>query len=246
MFHDRTLDEVSLGALEDKEIIAELIANCKERNLQKIACPQVLRLLAMNDDPNVRADVAINPHTPDMLLESLADDGNPTVLHNVAYNPNTPSETLAFLAKNSGQKYVRVREAVAQNPSASPETLHTLANDVDYETRLNVARNPSTTSETLDLMGKVEVDPSVHQEARRALWARQDVAPAHSYSEEAATAIRHLWDTLEDELDEKNVSSNLNRAIQVACAKLTEIAKVADSVTNARNESAEQSSGLKI
>jgi hypothetical protein len=73
--------------------------------------------------------LAKNPNTPPELLEVLATDEDWEVRYWVATNPNTPPEALKVLATD---KYGNVRYCVAKNPN-STELMRRLVLMKNYE-----------------------------------------------------------------------------------------------------------------
>ena len=92
-------------------------------------------------DNHVQSCLKAILETSPEILTLLANDNDPWVRCRVAKNPNTPPETLTILAKNENSY---VRSWVAQNPNTPPETLTLLAKNGDYWVRYYVARNPNT------------------------------------------------------------------------------------------------------
>ncbi len=84
------------------------------------AAPEcVLKLLARDEQSEVRVNVATNLNTPIAVLEFLAGDENAAVRTTVASNPNLPTAQLERLAQD---EKVEVRRAVAQN-SNTPDSI---------------------------------------------------------------------------------------------------------------------------
>jgi len=68
-------------------------------------------------------EVAENPNTPPEILTLLAQDEDWDVRRRVAQNPNTPAEILTILARD---KDGIVRYGVAHNPNATREVIQTV------------------------------------------------------------------------------------------------------------------------
>ena len=89
-----------------------------------------------------------NPNTSVETLKVLATDEDSNVRYWVAGNPNTPVETLKVLATDEDSN---VRYWVAGNPNTPVETLKILATDKDSSVRCEVARNSNYKTKTLEL-----------------------------------------------------------------------------------------------
>lgn len=97
--------------------------------------PEVIQILARDEDPKVRAVVAVNPNTSAEVLQILARDEEPDIRYSVPVNPNTPAEVLQILARD---KEFSVRFAVARNPNTPAAVLQILTRD-EYEKIRNYA-----------------------------------------------------------------------------------------------------------
>ena len=84
------------------------------------ASPEILKVLATNENYSVRCEVALNPSTPPETLNFLATDEDSTVRWCVAQNPKTPVEILKVLATD---KDCTVRYYVPQNPNYKTKTI---------------------------------------------------------------------------------------------------------------------------
>jgi hypothetical protein len=115
--------------------------------------PEVLRVLAQDENDDVRIYVAENPNVPVDVLKVLAQDENDDVRSYVARNPNTSPETLQILAQDEN-KYIRFN--VARNPNTSPEVLQILAQDKSKIVKLVVAENSNTPVEVLQILAQDE------------------------------------------------------------------------------------------
>ena len=106
----------------------------------------LLRLLADDDDPSVRARVAYNINTPLDVLALLEPDHVQPVRGALAANPNTPVELLAKMAADYSWSALRMRKAIARHPNVTPEILERLATDESIQVRHEVVRNPRTST----------------------------------------------------------------------------------------------------
>ena len=125
--------------------------------------PDVLSILAKDDDRDVRWNVAQNDNTPADTLRILARDDDRFVRYTVARNKNTPVDVLRIFA-DSG-----MRDAVADNESAPTDTLRMLANDDDVDVRRGVACNPNTPVDTLRILDEDD-NKKVSNAAGHSLW----------------------------------------------------------------------------
>ena len=91
---------------------------------------------------------ALNPNTSPEILFVLATDEDVDVRYWVAKNPNTSAETLSVLATDEDEN---VRYWVAKNPNTSPETLAVLATD-ENELICLLYTSPSPRDATLSRM----------------------------------------------------------------------------------------------
>jgi hypothetical protein len=123
--------------------------------------PVVLRCLAGSGLPEIRGLVSVNPHCPPQVLELLAQDEEWWVRESVAHHPNTPEPVLERLSQDKDQD---VRWMVALNPNAPEPILEHLSQDESAIVRREVARNPNTTGSVLvQLAG--DRDPGVRMVA---------------------------------------------------------------------------------
>lgn len=122
-----------------------------DREQRKLAAessnPELLRLLADDDDPSVRARVAFNINTPLDVLPRLELDDVQPVRNALALNPNVPAELLATMARDYSWSALRMRKAIAQHPNVTCDILARLATDESIQVRNAVVRNPQTTIE---------------------------------------------------------------------------------------------------
>ncbi|PTX99385.1 hypothetical protein DB346_16165 [Verrucomicrobia bacterium LW23] len=67
----------------------------------------VMRVLARDNDPLVRCDIAEKPNLPDDLFYLLANDADEAVRARVAYNKNVPLDILHYLKNDSSDVVVQ-------------------------------------------------------------------------------------------------------------------------------------------
>ena len=108
-----------ISKMSDKELL------CLARNTSDV---EILNILAVNANYEVRCTIAENKNTPVELLAVLAKDINLDVRASVASHKNTTSKILAKLAKDEDY---RVRNYVANNPNTPSYALKGLLED-DY------------------------------------------------------------------------------------------------------------------
>lgn len=114
-----------------------------------------LKILAEDDDCEVRRAAALNPNTPAESLKILAEDDDFEVREAPASNLNTPAESLKILAEHWDYG---VREAVAANPNTPATLLKALATDDEVSVRRAVAKNPFTPVEVLAVLATDEAE----------------------------------------------------------------------------------------
>lgn len=85
-----------------------------------------LKLLAKNANPKIRESVALNYHTPGMVLWELSIDVADSVRECVARNPYTPQGVLEELSEDKSE---RVRAFIASNKSTPEHVLQKLVQD---------------------------------------------------------------------------------------------------------------------
>ncbi len=119
-----------------------------DREQRKLAAessdPELLRLLADDDDPSVRARVAFNINTPLDVLPHLELDDVQPVRNALALNPNLSAALLATMARDYSWSALRMRKAIARHPNVTPDILARLATDESIQVRNEVANNPQT------------------------------------------------------------------------------------------------------
>jgi hypothetical protein len=93
---------------------------------------RILRILHETGEPEVREDIAGDPHTPDSILEMLSTDDAWWVRREVACNRSSSPKLLAKMARDPSD---HVRCAVARNPDASAKTLGALQKDGSQRVR---------------------------------------------------------------------------------------------------------------
>jgi len=111
------------------ELYRHLVSTLSEEGRDKVAKntstpPDILTMLAMDEDWQVRWGVAMNTSTPPDILTTLAEDPDVDVRWHVAGNTSTPPDILKTLGKDPD---VFVRQRVAKNPHTPLSTLKALA-----------------------------------------------------------------------------------------------------------------------
>ncbi|MBA3469886.1 MAG: hypothetical protein H0T53_09605 [Herpetosiphonaceae bacterium] len=117
-------------------------SRAERRDAAQSSTPAVLRALADDDDPGVRARVAQNPHTPLDLLPALELADEQAVRIALARNPNTPLELLEKLACDYSFSAIRIRLAVIHHPNVTPAVVEKLASDESIQVRNALVRLP--------------------------------------------------------------------------------------------------------
>ena len=97
--------------------------------------------IADHPDERIRQEAAEDPATPPDDLAALAKDPVAKIQRLTAGNPSTPPTALAELAQNTSP---RTRRAVASNPSTSPQVLASLVQDSEARVWKQAAANPHT------------------------------------------------------------------------------------------------------
>lgn len=107
--------------------------------------PEVLAVLADDEDERVRREVAANPSNLIDVLDRLSSDSDWKTRWEVAGNSTTPGHVLAVLAGDEGWQ---VRAKVAFHPALPIDALEGLAYDKDARVRTAAARHPHQPFET--------------------------------------------------------------------------------------------------
>jgi hypothetical protein len=118
----------------------------------------LFRLLALDRNWGVRAQLARNPALPQTVAYLLSEDKDPDVRKELAANPSIPAEVMQKLAKDT--EFI-VRLFLASNPalSLSLETVEALASDPVRQIREAVASNPHLSAEAyLRIASRIDVD----------------------------------------------------------------------------------------
>ena len=136
----------------------EQFAQAVLKALETLNTPDVSKLPLQE-----RKDLANNPNTPPEILTILARDEDWDVRCRVAQNPNTPPEILTLLAR-AENRYVRY--GVANNPNTPPEILTLLARDEDSSVRCRVERNSNATREVIQTVRAYEFYKSLDKVAQ--------------------------------------------------------------------------------
>jgi hypothetical protein len=116
------------------------------------------RLLALDRNWGVRAQLARNPALPQTIAHLLSEDKDPDVRKELATNPSIPAEVMEKLAKDT--EFI-VRLFLASNPalSLSLEAVEALASDPVRQIREAVASNPHLSAEAyLRIASKIDAD----------------------------------------------------------------------------------------
>lgn len=100
--------------------------------------PDLLARLAAHPVPKVRRWAAANEAAPAELLTALLDDPEVMVREQAAANPTTPGAAAARLVAD----HMMIRQALALHPGLPAETYHRLAGDEAPWVRSNLAENP--------------------------------------------------------------------------------------------------------
>jgi len=111
--------------------------------------PEVLQILARDENEGIRTFIATRRSTPAEILQQLARDKDLKVRSAVAMNLSAPAEILQTLA---GDEDPKIRVVVAANRSVPTEVLQTLARDTDPRIRSVVAGNRSAPAEVLQTL----------------------------------------------------------------------------------------------
>ena len=156
--------QVDYGAtLEHSEFLSTQDSFSREEIAkQKDTSPELLALLAKDEDVGVRHAVAQNLNTSPATLTLLAkmDEEDTHLRKCVAKNPNTPPKALAVLARD---KDWDVLECVARNPNIP---LKTLASLFEYNIRYNIKIPPDS---ILPILHQVAKNPDTPPEALTAI-----------------------------------------------------------------------------
>jgi hypothetical protein len=108
--------------------------------------PELLAVLAEDDNDEMRATVASHAFTDVQTLTRLASDEEELVRNHVAKNPNTPGSLLRSMAVDG----VTWDAAIAQNSNADMELLDSLVGKyADSDAASVVAQHPNTAISTL-------------------------------------------------------------------------------------------------
>lgn len=147
---------------EDKEAKDQLKIEILSH--KKTVHPEILEMLANDDDWYIQGIIAQNPNTPPEVLEMLADKQDHYIQTKIVKNPNLPGKILDILAKDTDSD---IRLNVASHPNTLPKTLEILAKDTDSDVRLNVASHPNTLPKTLATLAEKDTDMDVIKQIAR-------------------------------------------------------------------------------
>ncbi len=113
--------------------------------------PKVLRVLAVDEDPDVRCAAGMHPNIPLASLGGLVKDESWTVRLAAAKHPRLSKKLLEQLATD---KHSRVRVAVSQHPKAPASVLFQLLKDESVHVRRAVAQHPNASCRMLGLLSR--------------------------------------------------------------------------------------------
>ncbi len=162
-FHDWFFEPLfEVEALADKEYL--FLDNPSKAQLGKLAKSvsvrdrvqaalqsedaELLKTLAQDSATAVRMAAAMNPSTPEMVLEILSRDPVVVVKEAALRNESTSIESIESSGSEAGSLNI------ASSKKATPESLAKLANDKDEEIRTEVAKNKNTPVEVLLKLAK--------------------------------------------------------------------------------------------
>jgi hypothetical protein len=111
--------------------------------------PDVLRVLAGDEDRSVRGRVVANANTPVDVLMTLVGDKAEAIRTSLASNSRTPADVLRLLADDKSQW---VRNAVASNPNTPADVMMALAGDKDGPVRMAAASNANMPADVLKVL----------------------------------------------------------------------------------------------
>ena len=113
-------------------------------SFSRVNSPDILEIVAKDNDQYVQLTVAGNESTPATVLEVFANSSDPLIRHHVGNNIAAPKYLLDKLAKDQD---ANVRKGVAKNTSTPKDLLVQLAKDMDQDVRANAKFNTSLPSE---------------------------------------------------------------------------------------------------
>ena len=108
-------------------------------------CERLIRRLAQDPHPRVRASIARWADLPEDVLAALAEDPDPSVREALGENPSTSPE-IVRLAEDPD---LRVRRAVCHRPEVPEHAIRLFARSEDVWLRWGAAANPSTPPDVL-------------------------------------------------------------------------------------------------
>ena len=162
--NDNTSGEL-LNRLAGDEVASVRLATGFRREMPE----SVLRMLAQDDDPEFRKNLARETSSSD-LLDLFARDADEEVRKAVTANLILPDGVMATLVND---ECVDVRVALAQRTSSfEEEVLAKLAGDENPQVRLTVASNWWTPTDKLRVLAE-DGDPEVRLAASQAMERRQ-------------------------------------------------------------------------
>lgn len=147
----RKLDGWGLRQLLQQE---QQIDKVQQERARLTTNPRELAELATDEATEVRFFVAVNPHTPIKVLQTLATDPEGQVRSGVSlalrYDPQGPHTDPALVEQLAlgltGDSLVLVRLKLAENRTLPPSAYEQMAIDADLLVRLRIAQNPQSSS----------------------------------------------------------------------------------------------------
>jgi hypothetical protein len=112
---------------------------------------ELMKVLAGDENENVRYNLASNPNLPVELIKGLTEDKSVNVRYYLATNPNLSVDVMKVLAKD---KNADVRYYLAGNPNLPLEIMKGLAEDNDIEVRCSLAGNLNLPLEIMRVLAK--------------------------------------------------------------------------------------------
>jgi hypothetical protein len=146
------------------------------------ASPDILQMLAMDDDFLARCLAARHPSTPPESLEILTRDQEWLVRKHALWNAGTPETARTDVIKAADPEW-QIRNSTASERQTSSDVLASLATDESREVRVSVAGNPSTPPSVLSsfarssdqwMRSRTSHNPSTPPEGLRNLWISGD------------------------------------------------------------------------
>ena len=146
------------------------------------ASPDILQMLAMDDDFVARCAAASHPSTPPESLGILTRDQQWVVRRDALWNVSTPETARTNDIKVADPEW-QIRNRAASDRQTSGEALEFLASDESRDVRASVAGNPGTPTSVLSwfargtdqwMQSRIAYNPSTPPEDLRHLWINGD------------------------------------------------------------------------